>query len=67
TVLLVRCFVPPQPVQIPDEPQFAGCHSWVELPEALPTKGLVPVLSDQEFAILAELVTERLSAPPEVA
>ena len=30
--LAVRVWVPPAPVEIPDEPGFGGCRSWVDLP-----------------------------------
>lgn len=54
TVLLIRAYRPPQPIDVPDAPYFAGCHSWVELPSALSTDGLHPVLDDDEFAARAE-------------
>jgi hypothetical protein len=37
------------PFEIPNSPHFAGCRSWVELPDDLPTGDLKPVLSDDEF------------------
>ncbi|GAF73216.1 unnamed protein product, partial [marine sediment metagenome] len=48
-VLLMRIWKRPQPIEIPDLPHYAGCHSWVELPAELATEGLQPVLSDAEF------------------
>jgi hypothetical protein len=50
TVLLVRAYRPPQPIDLPDSPHFAGCHSWVELPDDLPTGDLQPVLTDDAFS-----------------
>jgi hypothetical protein len=50
TVLLVRAYRPPQPIDLPDSPHFAGCHSWVELPADLPTDGLQPVLAADAFS-----------------
>ncbi|MBI3863445.1 MAG: DUF1802 family protein [Planctomycetia bacterium] len=48
-VLGVRAFVC-RPVHIvPDSPHFTGCRSWVDLPDALSTTSLDPVLSDKEF------------------
>jgi len=29
--------------------RYAGCKSWVELSEAIPTQGATPVLSDEDF------------------
>ena len=46
--LLVRVFELPQPFDLPESPHFAGCRSWVDLPEELPTAGLRPVLTDAE-------------------
>ena len=48
-VLSTRIHVPPKPLWIPDSPHFGGCRTWVDLPQELPTSGLLPVLSDAEF------------------
>jgi hypothetical protein len=37
-------------LEIDSSPYFAGCRSWIELPEPLPTAGCQPVLADDEFA-----------------
>ncbi len=63
SVLLVRAFLPPQPIDLPDSPHFAGCHSWVDLPSPLPTKDLQPVLTDEQFAAQAETVGRLLTDP----
>ena len=47
--LVVRVFRRPTPFQIADSPHFAGCKSWVDLPAALPTSDLQPVLDDASF------------------
>jgi hypothetical protein len=62
-LLIVRIHVRPQPIVIPDSPHFAGCRSWVELPGELPTEGLLPVLSDEEFSRRREIVMSALTAP----
>ncbi len=49
-LLAVRIYRAPQAFEIPVWPELAGCHSWVELPAALGTAGLVPVIGDEEFA-----------------
>src|SRR5262249_24371557 len=36
-------------VELPDTPYYAGCKSWVELEQELPTTGSIPVLDDAEF------------------
>lgn len=48
--LLVRVYQLKRPIELADKPHFAGCRSWVELPERLPTLGVDAVLSDEEFA-----------------
>ncbi|MBM3971155.1 MAG: DUF1802 family protein [Planctomycetes bacterium] len=47
--LTVRVYRRPTPFEIGDAPYFAGCKSWVELPAALSTTGLQPVLDDSTF------------------
>ncbi len=47
--LVVRMFRRPTPLIIDDAPHFAGCKSWVDLPAALPTSGLQPILADAAF------------------
>jgi len=49
-VLLVRTYALSEPLRAPERPQYAGCRSWVELEEILPTAGASPVLRDEEFA-----------------
>jgi hypothetical protein len=46
--LLVRVFEHPTGFELPESPHFAGCRSWVDLPDELPTSGLRPVLTDAE-------------------
>lgn len=48
--LLVRTYRSPEPILLPDSPHFAGCRSWVDLPQELSTSQLVPVLQDIEYA-----------------
>lgn len=62
-VLIVRIHTRPQPIVIPDSPHFAGCRSWVELPEGLSTAGLSPVLDDDTFARKRASALEALHAP----
>ena len=48
-VLSVRVYRAPQVHEVPDRPEYAGCHSWVQLHEALPVEGSTPVLSDADY------------------
>ena len=47
--LVVRIYRSREPLVIPDSPHFAGCRSWVELPESLSTGGLEPALDAEAF------------------
>jgi len=49
-VLPVRVFALPEPIELPDSPHFAGCRSWVDLPNELSTERLRPVLTDEQHA-----------------
>ncbi len=59
-VLTVRVYRRDEPFEISDAPHFAGCHSWVDLRNKLPTNGILPVLNDAEFRRQVEVVSERL-------
>jgi hypothetical protein len=57
---LVRVFRIPKPYILADTPYFAGCRSWVELPQGIPTAGATPVLSDNQFAAMRDAVAQVL-------
>jgi len=59
-VLLVRTYALSEPLRVPERPQYAGCRSWVELEESLPTEGASPVLTDEEFDRRREALMLRL-------
>lgn len=42
-VLTVRAWRVPEPLQVPLDPAFDGCKTWVDLGLELPTAGAVPV------------------------
>jgi hypothetical protein len=44
------------PVEVPDEPRYAGCHSWVDLSEPVSTGGLVVVSPLRQAGSAVELV-----------
>jgi hypothetical protein len=46
----VKVFRKAAPVELTEEPRFAGCRSWVELNEALLTAGLRPVVEESRIA-----------------
>jgi hypothetical protein len=55
-VAAVEVFCRPDPFQVPDEPRYAGCHSWVDLAEALPTSGMQIVAPVRPFESAMQLV-----------
>jgi hypothetical protein len=61
-VLTVRVSALPTPVEVPDRPEYAGCKTWVELTDDVPTHGAKPVLSDAAFAAYSAAVTAALTA-----
>ena len=50
SALAVRVFRLPRAVNLHMMDSYGGCKSWIELEADLPTKELVPVLSDAAFA-----------------
>lgn len=60
-VLLVRIYRRSQPYEITEAPHFAGCKSWVDLRNKLPTSGLTPALDDTAFNSLASSVRQRMN------
>ncbi|MBN9519586.1 DUF1802 family protein [bacterium] len=61
-VLTVRVFALPAPVEVPDRNEYAGCKTWVDLVDDVPTDGATPVMSDAAFADYARVVDAVLSA-----
>jgi len=60
-LLLLRVFQLAKPFQLPVRPSFAGCRSWVNLGQELPTSGCRPVLNNDAFDQKARRVIERIS------
>ncbi len=59
-VLALRVHRLPQPVEIADEPAYAGCRSWVPLQVAIDTAGSRPVIDDDAFAARLAAVARTL-------
>ena len=55
TVLVLRAYLLPGPVELPWSEAYAGCKSWIELEEPVSTAGSRPALEEASF--------ERLVAP----
>jgi hypothetical protein len=61
-VLAVRVYRLPHALRVALLDRYAGCRSWVELEEALPTEGAKPVLDDSAFERRREALREHLVA-----
>jgi hypothetical protein len=59
-VALLRVWRRTPPHRIVETPAMAGCHSWVELPEALACDPAEPVLGDAAFERIREAWAERV-------
>ena len=53
TVLLLRTYLLPEPVELPYRDTYGGCKSWIELEEEVPVDGARPALDDEAFGRLA--------------
>jgi hypothetical protein len=60
-ILLLRARVMPRPHVVPNDPDYAGCVSWVPLSAPLSAAGAVPVLADEELARRHEAVRRALA------
>jgi hypothetical protein len=54
--LVVRVYRRATPLVLPDSPHFAGCRSWVDLPEEVGTEGLEAVMSVKEHTDAMERI-----------
>jgi len=55
-ILTVRVYNAPLPHILREEPAFAGCRSWVQLPRELPTGGAAPAMPEHEFSLAEEAI-----------
>lgn len=60
-VILVRAYRLAQPATIPVADYFAGCRSWVDLPEPIELGDLQPCLDDAAYAAQVARVREALA------
>ena len=49
TVLVLRTYLLPEPVEFEYRAEYGGCKSWIELERAVPTAGSRPALDDAAF------------------
>ena len=60
TVLVLRTYVLPEPVELPYSEAYGGCKSWIELAEPVFTAGARPALDDEAFERLVSPALEAL-------
>ncbi len=60
-LLALRAWRLPAVVDILDRPSYAGCRSWIELDDAVPTDGSTAAIADDEFAKRVERIERTLS------
>ncbi len=53
TVLVLRSYILPEPVELPYAEGYGGCKSWLELEEPVCVEGARPALDDRAFEDLA--------------
>jgi hypothetical protein len=61
-VMTVRVSALTTPVEVPDRADYAGCKTWVDLTDDVPTDGAKPVMTGAEFADYSRAVEAALSA-----
>ncbi len=49
TVLVLRAYLLPEPVELEYRAEYGGCKSWIELERSVPTAGSRPALDDRAF------------------
>ena len=59
-IILVRAYRLAQPITVPVSEYFAGCKSWVDLPDAVDLGELTPCLDDATYAVEAAKVKAAL-------
>ena len=61
-ILLVRLYRLEEPHTVPLSPSFAGCKSWVELPEPVRLGQVAPVMGDDDFRTRVQEVKAALKS-----
>jgi hypothetical protein len=65
-VVPVRIYRAAKVVELPEKPEWAGCKSWVDLGEAVPTDGAEAVLSEADFDAVVNAI-DRILEPTALA
>ncbi len=51
TLLVVRAYRIPYPIEMPYTKAFGGCRSWIDMGDSITVDGAEPALSDNEFEL----------------
>ena len=62
-LLLLRVYRLPEPIEIQNTPEYAGCKSWVPLRSQLPMAGATPVIADTSFRLRRTSIKKLLAHP----
>ncbi|WP_088891143.1 DUF1802 family protein [Leptolyngbya ohadii] len=49
SVLLLRVYRLPEAIEIPFQPEYGGCKSWISLSDSFPSENARPVLSEADY------------------
>ncbi len=60
TVLVLRTYLLPEPVEVPYDESFGGCKSWIELEEPISVEGARPALNEADLGRLVNPALEAL-------
>jgi hypothetical protein len=60
TVLVLRTYLLPEPIELPYSEAYGGCKSWIELEQLVSTAGAQPTLEDELFDRLVAPALEAL-------
>jgi len=61
-LVVIRAYRLARPMEIPRDPRYGGCRSWVELNEEVDTRGAEPILTDSELERAMRMFTETRDA-----
>jgi len=61
-VVALRVWKLPAVLEVPSQPEYSGCRSWIEMNESLAIQNAQPALSDSQFADALESAERVLSA-----
>lgn len=60
TVLVLRNYLLPEPVELPYSEAYGGCKSWIGVERSISVAGATPALTDEEFRRLVDPALEVL-------